>query len=1391
MKKSFERNYYIGLDIGTDSVGYAVTDTDYRLLKFKGEPMIGTHLFESGNPAADRRAFRTARRRTDRRKQRIRLVQELFAKEISKVDINFFRRIRESALLTEDKTNADDPNCLFYDDNFSDKEFHKKYPTIHHLICDLVTTTEKRDVRLIYIACAWLVAHRGHFLSEIDGDSLDELTDIEPLYKKFLQWFQDRGIPEPWKCEVRDFEAVLNKKCRISEKENALKELLLDGKIPKEDSKEYDISIESLIKLFSGAEIQVKKIFISDTDLLENTDKISFRMDEEIFEAILTQLGEYAELLIVMKNIHDCVLLKELQKGRKNISEAKVAVYEKHRNDLAKLKYLVKKYAAGSYDELFRTGDKVSYSSYVGNYKSMKEGAKRPGKLNSPDELYKKIRKIFSELDESLLSKEDAELLDTMNRDMDLSDFLPKQVVTNNRIIPQQLYYGELKKILATASEHCGFLNEKADDGLTVTDKLLTIFRYRIPYFVGPLNSASKYSWLVRKNEGKILPWNIKEMVDYDKSEQAFIARMTNKCTYLPGEDVLPRWSVLYSKYTVLNEINNLKIDGKNIPVEVKKRIFNDLFLKNKKVTLKRIREYLLANGFLSKATSGNIKETLSGIDKEIKSSVKALVEFRRLLDTQKLSLDDVEVIVKHSTYIESKERFRKWIEKNFDLREEDINYVSNLKYSDFGRLSEKLLNGIEGANKETGEVGTVMHFLWETNDNLMEIIADKNRYTFNKLINEERAKTYCPGMTLNERLDSMGISNAVKRPIIRTMDIVSDIVKANGKEALRKIFVEMARGTSDDERGKRTKSRKTQLEEFYKKIKDEDSVHLLKQLEKMGDFADRNLQSQKLYLYYLQMGKCMYCGKPVLIEELNNTAYCDIDHVWPRSYVKDDSILNNKVLVHSEENGEKGDSYPLPAEWRSRMRGFWDMLHDMKSDKTSLLGDTKYNRLIRNYGFSKDEKQGFINRQLVETRQATKAVTELFKQKYPKTEIVFVKAGLVSDFRHEYGDIKEKAFGLKLSEAEKRDMQLVKCRTINDLHHAKDAYLNIVVGNVYDAKFTKKYFNIETDRYSMNDRVIFGTPAKNKEIWEPKKHLYNIDKAMNNNHIHLTKYLTCQKGGFFDQMPVTAGDKLIPRKKELETKKYGGYNKPSASFFTLVRYKIKDKFEITFIPVNLLVAERFKNDEQYSLRFVQDYLGSKANEIEFLTESRVLKINTIFSLDGFNVAISGKANGGKLVLLRSLESLFLDSNSEKYIKKIENITKKREKNIKYIIDEHFDSVSKEENEKLYSLLSDKIGGELYSKQPGAQIKLGNEEQERFKNLALEEQIKVLNNLVLYLKSNRAGTCDLSQIGKKSGSGAIYRSANMSNWEYSDIRIINRSASGLFENKSRNLKELL
>lgn len=100
--KKFEE-YYIGLDMGTGSVGWAVTDPTYNIIKRHGKALWGIRLFESAKTAEERRIFRTSRRRTERRKNRLHLLQEIFAEEISKKDMGFYQRMKESKYWHEDK----------------------------------------------------------------------------------------------------------------------------------------------------------------------------------------------------------------------------------------------------------------------------------------------------------------------------------------------------------------------------------------------------------------------------------------------------------------------------------------------------------------------------------------------------------------------------------------------------------------------------------------------------------------------------------------------------------------------------------------------------------------------------------------------------------------------------------------------------------------------------------------------------------------------------------------------------------------------------------------------------------------------------------------------------------------------------------------------------------------------------------------------------------------------------------------------------------------------------------------------------------------------------------------------------------------------------------------
>lgn len=98
--------YYMGLDPGTDSVGWATSDKHYNIIRKKGKSLWGVRLFDGAETAAKRRVSRIQRRRLKRMKGRIDLLQELFAEEVAKVDETFFIRLNESNLHKDDKTVA-------------------------------------------------------------------------------------------------------------------------------------------------------------------------------------------------------------------------------------------------------------------------------------------------------------------------------------------------------------------------------------------------------------------------------------------------------------------------------------------------------------------------------------------------------------------------------------------------------------------------------------------------------------------------------------------------------------------------------------------------------------------------------------------------------------------------------------------------------------------------------------------------------------------------------------------------------------------------------------------------------------------------------------------------------------------------------------------------------------------------------------------------------------------------------------------------------------------------------------------------------------------------------------------------------------------------------------
>ncbi len=68
--KNFGQKYYLGLDLGTNSVGWALTDENYNLRRVKGKDAWGARLFDEAQTAAEPRAPRASRIRSQREKAR-------------------------------------------------------------------------------------------------------------------------------------------------------------------------------------------------------------------------------------------------------------------------------------------------------------------------------------------------------------------------------------------------------------------------------------------------------------------------------------------------------------------------------------------------------------------------------------------------------------------------------------------------------------------------------------------------------------------------------------------------------------------------------------------------------------------------------------------------------------------------------------------------------------------------------------------------------------------------------------------------------------------------------------------------------------------------------------------------------------------------------------------------------------------------------------------------------------------------------------------------------------------------------------------------------------------------------------------------------------------------
>lgn len=1202
------KNYHIGLDIGTSSVGFAARDDENNLIRVKGKNVIGARLFAEGQTAAERRSFRTARRRYNRRKWRLKLLDDIFRDEIIHKDPEFFNRLKQSSISPKDEGKQYFGSLLFPDRTDSEY-YHDGNQTIYHLRNRLINQTEQADIREVYLALRHIVKYRGNFLDSTPVSSFEASNlKLEELFPVINDMYENLDVNFYLnESNISDIESILlDNHLRNADKKDKLKDILYvldndteDKSLQKDINKFRKDIAKEIISVILGYKFNAYKV--ANYDPNDGTDyKFSFAdesSDDKMDELAGVLEDNQIEILNTLKVIYSRVRLNQIIPNGMGLSESMIAKYNRHHDQLKDLKKVIDVLPL---DE--KKTVEYAYTAYVGNVdgqKYTKEAIKSLKDLPIKNDLRKSIEDVLTystghisnqdlcDIIKSVVvdkyvddeSFEYYDIVKQISNDIENKDYLLKQRSSQNGNIPHQVHQMELDKIIENQSKFYPFLGK-----LNPNDKRRHIAKYkiselvsfRVPYYVGPLitpeeqekSSGKRFAWMKRKNDGEITPWNFEDMVDKEATASRFIKRLTVKDTYLLNEDVLPDNSLLYQQFKVLNELNVIKVNNKRLTLPEKQGAYNELFKKTKSVTLKRLKNYLISN---HKHLEG-IEVTGLSDGEKFNNALGTYIDFKKIFG-DKIDdanyFDDFEKIVEWSTVFEDRSILKEKLEKDISwITPDEVKQVVAKRYAGWGRLSAKLLTGLLDDDGQR-----IIDSLWNESTTFMEAVSKPEI----KSQIQENNSDFIKNTDIESVLDEAYTSPQNKKAIRQVYKIVKDIQNAMGGKAPSSIAIEFTRSPEDN--GTITRSRSNSISRQYKELGKEVSDDLKEQFKDHKGSMDQD----KFYLYFMQMGKDLYDGTSINIDDLNSY---QIDHIVPQSFYKDDSF-DNRVLTHYTNNQKKGNHTPLNGlNINGKTEELWNHLNKLgliSKKKLQNLRFTDVNQL------SKYTKHGFVRRQLVETSQVIKLVANILSDEFSDngTKIIEVKAKMNSLMRETF--------------------DLYKVRELNDYHHAVDAYLTTFVGGYLYNRYPKlrnmfvygdfkkfsdaddlkdiKTFNFLHDITNPSDDFVDTIyDEKSGEVILDRKHAIDtIKKIYNYKYMLIVREVSTKSGQLFNQTIYSAKkansvSSPISIKNDLDPNIYGYKSGNVDHHMVIVKINNKGKEIYKVVGIPLREVQNLKN---------------------------------------------------------------------------------------------------------------------------------------------------------------------------------------------------------------------
>ncbi len=480
------------------------------------------------------------------------------------------------------------------------------------------------------------------------------------------------------------------------------------------------------------------------------------------------------------------------------------------------------------------------------------------------------------------------------------------------------------------------------------------------------------------------------------------LLKMVGRCTFEPTEYRAPKASHSAERFVWQTKLNNLRISGigQTRPLaESERQQLMQLPFTRAKLTYEQVRKALElgeAERFVSLSYRDKNPESATLFEAKAFHTLRKVYEAANLkTQWQRDSLDisRLDTLAYALTVFKDDTESREWL-GNQGIEPDVIEAVLEISFSDFIRLSVKALSKI----------------LPHMQDGLRyDEAVQAAGYTHHSQLNVITKNQYIP------RISKEDIANpVVYRALNQARKLVNAIVRQYGSPT--SVHIELARDLNKpfDERKKIERDQKT-----FRDTKEKD----IAEFEKTHGFIPKGLHLTKWRLYSEQNAQCAYTQQGFDLNRLFDDGYAEIDHALPYSRSFDDG-MNNKVLVFTKENRDKGNQTPYEyldgAQDSVRWQHFVAWVMGNKNFRLA-----KRQRLLRK-DFGEEEARSFSERNLTDTRYASRAFKQLVETHLQLAEdsdskrCVVVSGQLTAFLRARWG--------------------LIKMREDGDLHHALDA---------------------------------------------------------------------------------------------------------------------------------------------------------------------------------------------------------------------------------------------------------------------------------------------------------------------------------------------------------------